>query len=287
MQDADAIIVRIAKMDANAIANSPNLKVIGRTGVGYDTVDVAEATRRGIPVVITPGANNLSVAEHSVALMFALSKNLVESHNEQMQGNYAIRGKGVAFELKTKSVLVLGLGSIGRLVAKICEAIGMRVIGYDPFLSKEEIESFCTEACIDYHDALPRADFVTVHVPLIDSTRSMIGEKEIATMKPSAMVINCARGGVIDEKALADALNEGRLAGAGIDCFEEDPPKIDNPLMNAKNVIVTPHSAAQTKEAVVNMAMMCVNGCLAICRGEKWPYVADKNVYNHPRWKDK
>ena len=199
MQDADAIIVRIAKMDANAIANSPNLKVIGRTGVGYDTVDVAEATRRGIPVVITPGANNLSVAEHSVALMFALSKNLVESHNEQMQGNYAIRGKGVAFELKTKSVLVLGLGSIGRLVAKICEAIGMRVIGYDPFLSKEEIESFCTEACIDYHDALPRADFVTVHVPLIDSTRSMIGEKEIATMKPSAMVINCARGGVIDE----------------------------------------------------------------------------------------
>lgn len=287
MQDADAIIVRIAKMDANAIANSPNLKVIGRTGVGYDTVDVAEATKRGIPVIVTPGANNRAVAEHSVAFMFALAKNLVESHVEQMKGNYAIRGKGVAFELQGKTVLVLGLGAIGREVAKICTAIGMKAIGYDPFLTEEQIEAIGCEPCTNYREALPRADFVTVHVPLMDSTRNMIDEAEIATMKKTAMVINCARGGIINEKALAKALNEDRLGGAGIDCFEEDPPSVDNELMNAKNVIVSPHSAAQTKEAVVNMATMCVNGCLAICRGEKWPFVADKKVYDHPIWQGK
>ena len=287
MQDADAIIVRIAKMDANAIAHSPNLKVIGRTGVGYDTVDVAEATKRGIPVVVTPGANNRAVAEHSVAMMFALAKNLVECHNEQMKGNYAVRNKGVAFELGGKTVLVLGLGAIGREVARICQGIGMKVIGYDPFLTAEQIEAIGCEPCAEYRDALPRADFVTVHVPLMDTTRGMIGEAELATMKKTAMIINCARGGIVDEPALTAALNEGRIAGAGIDCFEEDPPSVDNPLMNAKNVIVSPHSAAQTREAVVNMATMCVNGCLAVCRGEKWPYVADKKVYDHPIWKDK
>lgn len=287
MQNADAIIVRIAKMDANAIAHSPNLKVIGRTGVGYDTVDVAEATKRGIPVVVTPGANNRAVAEHSVAFMFALSKNLVESHVEQMKGNYGIRNKGVAFELQGKTVLVLGLGAIGREVAKICTAIGMKAIGYDPFLTEEQIAAIGCEPCKDYREALPRADVVTVHVPLMDSTRNMIDEAEIATMKKTALVINCARGGIINEKALAKALNEDRLGGAGIDCFEQDPPSVDNELMNAKNVIVSPHSAAQTKEAVVNMATMCVNGCLAICRGEKWPFVADKKVYDHPIWQGK
>ena len=124
-------------------------------------------------------------------------------------------------------------------------------------------------------------------MPLLDSTRNMIGEKEITSMKPSAMIINCARGGIVDEKALAAALNEGRLAGAGIDCFENDPPAVDDPLLNAKNVIASPHSAAQTKEAVIRMHKMCVEGCMAVCRGEKWPWVADKKVYEHPLWQGK
>ena len=139
----------------------------------------------------------------------------------------------------------------------------------------------------DYRAILPECDFVTVHMPLLDSTRGMIGEKEIASMKPTAMVVNCARGGIIDEKALTAALNEGRLAGAGIDCFEKDPPDADDPLLNAKNVIASPHSAAQTKEAVVRMHRMCVEGCLTVLRGEKWPYVADKKVYDHPFWQGK
>ncbi len=285
--DADAIVARISHVNAEAIDAAKNLKVIGRTGVGYDMVDVEAATRRGIPVVLTPGANNRSVAEHTVALLFALSKNLVEGHNEQMKGNYAIRGKGVAFELLDKTIAVLGLGAIGGEVARLCRAIGMKVIGYDPFLPAEKMEALGCEPTDDYRSVLPRCDFVTVHMPLLDSTRGMIGEKEIASMKPSAMIVNCARGGIVDEKALTAALNEGRLAGAGIDCFEKDPPPSDDPLLNAKNVIVSPHSAAQTKEAVIRMHKMCVEGCLAVIRGEKWPYVADRKVYDHPVWKNR
>ena len=286
LKDADAIIARISHVSAKAMAEAPNLRVIGRTGVGYDMVDAAEATRLGIPVVLTPGANNHSVAEHTVALLFALSKNLVEGDREHRKGNYAIRNKGVAFELAGKTILVLGLGAIGRDVAALCRAIGMKVIGYDPFLSAEKIEALGCEAAADYRAVLPRCDFVTVHVPLMDSTRDMIGAAEIETMKPTAMIVNCARGGIVNEAALAAALNEGRLAGAGIDCFEQDPPAVDDPLLNAKNVIASPHSAAQTKEAVIRMHEMCVEGCLAVLRGERWPYVADKRVYEHPRWND-
>ena len=285
--DADAIVARICHVNAEAIEAAPNLKVIGRTGVGYDMVDVEAATRRGIPVVLTPGANNRSVAEHTVALLFALSKNLVEGHNEQMKGNYAIRNKGVAFELLDKTIAVLGLGAIGGEVARLCKAIGMKVIGYDPFLPEDKMEALGCTPAKDYKAVLPECDFVTVHMPLLDSTRNMIGEKEIASMKPTAMIVNCARGGIVDEKALTAALNEGRLAGAGIDCFENDPPAVDDPLLNAKNVIVSPHSAAQTKEAVIRIHKMCVEGCLAVCRGEKWPWVADKKVYEHPVWQGK
>ena len=285
--DADAIIARICHVNAEAIEAAPNLKVIGRTGVGYDMVDVEAATKRGIPVVLTPGANNRSVAEHTLALIFALSKNLVEGHNEQMKGNYAVRNKGVAFELLDKTIAVLGLGAIGGEVARLCKAVGMKVIGYDPFLPEEKMEALGCTPTKDFKAVLPECDFVTVHMPLLDSTRNMIGEKEIASMKPSAMIINCARGGIVDEKALAAALNEGRLAGAGIDCFENDPPAVDDPLLNAKNVIASPHSAAQTKEAVIRMHRMCVEGCMAVCRGEKWPWVADKKVYEHPLWQGK
>ena len=285
--DADAIIARISHVTAEAIEAAKDLKVIGRTGVGYDMVDVEAATRRGIPVVLTPGANNRSVAEHTVALLFALSKNLLEGHNEQMKGNYAIRNKGVTFELLGKTIAVLGLGAIGGEVARLCKAIGMKVIGYDPFLPEDKIAALGCEPTGDFRAVLPQCDFVTVHMPLLDSTRGMIGEKEITVMKPTAMIVNCARGGIVDEKALAVALNEGRLAGAGIDCFENDPPKTDDPLLNAKNVIASPHSAAQTKEAVIRMHKMCVEGCLAVLRGEKWPYVADKKVYDHPLWQGK
>ena len=284
MADADALIVRIARCDGHAIENSPNLKVIGRTGVGYDTVDVAKATELGIPVVITPGANNRSVAEHAVAMMFALSKNLVEAQNEMCAGNWEIRGARKAFELEGKTVGVIGMGAIGRETAKICQGCGMKIAGYDPFLSRECIESMGAEYYADYEDLLKEADIVTIHVPLTDGTRDMISMKQLKLMKKTALIVNCSRGGIVNERDLVEALKAGIIAGAGTDVFCNEPPKTDDPLLNCPNLLVSPHSAAQTREAVIKMAQMCVNGCLAVCRGEKWPFVANPKVYEHPRW---
>lgn len=193
MQDADALIVRIAKCDAHAIENSPKLKVIGRTGVGYDSVDVKKATELGIPVVITPGANNRSVAEHAVAMMFALSKNLYEGQVETEKGNWEIRGVHKAFELEGKTVGVIGLGAIGRETAKICQGVGMKVAGYDPFMSQDKIEALGAEYYADYKELLKVADIVTVHVPLTDQTRDMISAAELATIS-AALVNNYASG---------------------------------------------------------------------------------------------
>lgn len=284
MKGADALIVRIAKCDQKAIENSPALKVIGRTGVGYDTVDVKTATAHGIPVIITPGANNRSVAEHAVAMMFALSKNLVEAQQEMCAGNWEIRGAEKAFELEGKTVGILGLGAIGRETAKICRGCGMNVAAFDPFMSKEQIEGCGAEYYEDYRELLKASDVVSIHVPLTDDTRDMIGEKELSMMKKTALIINCSRGGIINETALAEALKSGTIAGAATDVFVNEPPKTDDPLLHCPNLVVSPHSAAQTREAVVKMAQMCVKGCLAVLDGKKWPYVADKTVYDHPKW---
>ena len=285
MGDADALIVRIASCDAAAIAASPNLKVIGRTGVGYDTVDVKKATELGIPVVITPGANNRSVAEHAVAMIFALAKNLVEGQQELCQGNWEIRGAKKAFELEGKTAGVIGLGAIGRETAKILQGCGMAVAGYDPFLSREAIEALGATYYEDYESLLEAADVVTIHVPLTEGTRNMISKAQLARMKKTAVVVNCSRGGIVNEADLVEALQTGVIAGAATDVFCHEPPAPDDPLLHCPNLIVSPHSAAQTREAVIKMATSCVTGCLAVCRGEKWPYVADPKVYEHPRWK--
>lgn len=287
MHDADALIVRIAKCDGKAITGSSNLKVIGRTGVGYDSVDVAEATKRGIPVVITPGANNRSVAEHAVAMMFALSKNLYEAQKEMCAGNWKIRDAKKAFELEGKTVGVIGLGAIGRETAKICQGCGMKIAGYDPFLPQEKIEAMGAVYYASYEELLRVSDIVTIHVPLTDGTRNMIAKPQLERMKKTALVINCSRGGIVNEADLVEALKNGTIAGAGTDVYCNEPPKPDAPLLNCPNLIASPHSAAQTREAVIKMAQMCVKGCLAVCQGKKWPYVADKSVYDHPAWADK
>ena len=285
MQDADALIVRIAKCDSHTIEKSPNLKVIGRTGVGYDSVDVETATKYGIPVVITPGANNRSVAEHAVAMMFALSKNLYEAQTQMCAGNWEIRGAKKAFELLEKKVGFIGLGAIGREALNICKGIGMKTAGYDPYLGKDAIEGFGAEYYEDYKEMLEDCDIISIHVPLLPATKDMITLEELKTMKKTALLINCSRGGIVKEADLVEALNAGMIAGAGLDVFEEEPPKAGSPVLSAKNLIVSPHSAAQTREAVINMATMCVKGCLAVIAGEKWPYVANPAVYEHERWR--
>lgn len=288
MKDADAIIVRIAKMDRHAIENSPNLKVIGRTGVGCDSVDVEAATERGIPVVITPGANNLAVAEHTVGMMFAIAKNMVEGDIGTKNGDYTrVRGLGKAYELSGKKVAIIGMGAIGREVARLCQGIGMEVMGYDPFMSREKIESLGAEYFADYRDMLPEADIFTVHVPLLDTTRNMFGKNEFAAMKKTAVIINNARGGIVNEEDLIEALDSGTIAGAGLDVFCEEPPTADNPLFKAKNLLVSPHSAAQTREAVIKMATMCAQGCLEVLAGKKCAHVFNPKAYEHERWQGK
>lgn len=287
MKDADALIVRIASCNANVIENSPNLKVIGRTGVGYDSVDVVAATKAGIPVVITPGANNRSVAEHAVGMMFAIAKNFVEAQTEMAKGNWKIRDAKKAFELFEKKVGFIGLGAIGREAQKICQGIGMKTAGYDPYLTREQIEGLGCEYYCDYREVLKECDIISIHVPLVEETRNMIDMAELKLMKKTAIIINCSRGGIINEEALIEALNNDVIAGAGTDVFVSEPPQPEDALLQAKNLLYSPHSAAQTKEAVVNMAQMCVNGCLAVINGEQWPYVANPNVYKHPKWQSK
>ena len=287
MKNTDALIVRIARCDGHAIENSPNLKVIGRTGVGYDTVDVKKATELGIPVVITPGANNRSVAEHAVAMMFALSKNLVEAQNEMCAGNWEIRGAKKAFELEGKTVGIIGLGAIGRETAEICKGCGMKIAGYDPFMNREQIEAVGAAYYSDYEDLLKAADIVTIHVPLTEGTRDMIGREQLAMMKKTALLINTSRGPIVNEKDLADALNQDLIAGAAVDVYSEEPAVLDNPVFSAKNLICTPHSAALTREGTGRMGAWCAEGCLAICRGERWENVVDKSVYQHERFSGK
>ena len=291
LKDTDAFIVRVADkgaVDEETMRSSEKLQVIGRTGIGYDSVDVEAATKLGIPVVITPGANNRSVAEHVVALMLALSKNLVESDVEQRKGNWKIRDAKKAFEVEEKTCLLIGLGTIGRLVARLCLGLDMKVIGYDGFLSKEQMAELGVEKVDDKFEALRRADVVVVQMPLIEGvTNNTIAKAELDAMKPTALLINCGRGELVNEPDLCAALKSGSIAGAGLDVFWNEPTHTDDEILSCPNVIVSPHSAAQTREAVIKMAQMCVHGCLAVLEGKKWPYVADKAVYDHPKWAGK
>lgn len=219
-------------------------------------------------------------------MMLSLSKNLVEANNETLQGHWSIRDAHKAFQWEGKTVGIIGLGPIGRETAKICLGIGMKVIGFDSFFSKEQIQSWGVEYCQNKEDLLRTSDIVSVHMPLVEATRNLICASELALMKKTALLINTSRGGIVNEADLLQALTSGQITAAGLDVFCSEPLRVDDPLLQAPNLLVTPHAAAQTREAVIQMATMCVEGCLAVCRGEQWPYVVDKNVYDHPRWAD-
>jgi D-3-phosphoglycerate dehydrogenase len=275
LEDAEVLIVRIASITRDIIDGCHKLKVIGRPGVGYENIDVEAATERGIPVVLTPGANTRSVAEHTIAMILALAKNLLESHLETLKGNFmAIRGTGKSFELNGKTAGLIGLGAIGRETAALCRALGMKTIAYDPPLSREKIEAQGCAYCADLDELLISADIITIHIPLLPETKNLIGLEQMKKMKPSALLINCARGGIVNEDDLFTALNEHTLAGAALDTFAEEPVPADAKILSAPSLLVSPHSAAQTREAVARMGSMCAEGCLAVLRGERWPYTA-------------
>jgi len=283
IKTADAFIIRVAKCDAAVMDACPNLKVIGRTGVGFDSIDIVHANKLGIPVVVTPGANNISVAEHVVALMFALAKNLCEADAQLRAGNWQIRDAHKTFELANRKIGIVGVGAIGREVARLCRGIGMKTAGLDTFCP-ENVEAAGCERYDDLNSLLRDCDVITLHSPLTPETRNMITAKEFEIMKPGAMLINTSRGPIVNAQDLADALNSGKIACAGVDVFEEEPAERSDPVFSAKNMICTPHTAALTNEGSARMAYMCVEGCLVVCNGGQWLKVADKKVYEHPRF---
>jgi D-3-phosphoglycerate dehydrogenase len=287
LKKADGFILRIGKIDRKAMEACPKLAVITRPGVGVDNVDVAAATERGIPVVICPAANSRSVAEHTVALIFALAKNLVESDMETRKGNFGIRNKYAATELFGKTVSVIGFGNIGKTVAQLCAAIGMKIVAYDPFVKRETAEAMGYGYSESLSEAVAAGDFVSLHMPSLPETKKMMNAALLGTMKRTAYLVNCARGDIVDEAALFDALSTGKIAGAAVDVLAEEPMKADHPLMALKNFIVSPHMAAQTQEATGAVVKIAVEGTLAVLAGEKWPHVCNPEVYSHPKWKDR
>jgi D-3-phosphoglycerate dehydrogenase len=243
----DAVIVRSATvLSKDIIEAGSNLKVIGRSGVGLNNIDLEAAKSRNIAVLNTPGANAISVAELTFALMLATARKLVHASVSLKEGRWEKKLlKGV--ELYGKTLGIVGFGRIGKEVAKRALAFGMKVIAHDPYVEKHDIEACSAEAC-DLEDLLKRADVLTVHVPLTEETRGLIGEKELQLMKSNAILINTARGGVVNERALYKALKTGRIAAAGLDVFEKEPPEFLE-LLKLEKVVCTPHIGASTFEA--------------------------------------
>lgn len=287
LEDVDGYILRIGKIDGETIRQAKTLKVIARPGVGVDNVDVEEATREGIPVVICPSSNARAVAEHTLALLLGISKNLMVSCEENRRGNFNIRNAYKAVDIEGKTVTILGAGKIGMEFAKLCKGIGMRAVLYDPYVLAGEIQKKGFYPAESMECALEQGDYVSLHMPLNEKTREIIGQKEIERMKPTAFLINCARGELVEEKALYQALKERRLAGAGLDVLKEEPINKENPFLKLDNVMVTPHMAAQTQETTEKVVKLTAEGTLAVLRGEKWPYVCNPQVYEHEKWKNR
>ncbi|HEY6820861.1 MAG TPA: hydroxyacid dehydrogenase [Burkholderiales bacterium] len=251
-EDADGLMVRMTRVSADDIARARKVKIIGKQGVGYDTVDVAAAKAKGIPVCRTPGVNSDAVAELAIALALSAGRRIAELDRRIRAGAPVKRPDFLAVELFQKTVGVIGVGDIGSRVAKIWQsAFGARVLGYDPYKARLPCEK------VDKLEALlSQSDLVTLHVPLNDETRHMIGARELGQMKKGAVIVNTCRGGVIDEAALYEALKAGRLFGAGIDVWEEEePPRKDHPLLGLPNVVATPHVAGNTFETQARSSM--------------------------------
>ncbi|MBF4608590.1 phosphoglycerate dehydrogenase [Curtobacterium sp. VKM Ac-1393] len=247
LADADAVLVRSAtKVDAEAIAAAPNLKVVARAGVGLDNVDIKAATTAGVMVVNAPTSNIISAAELTVGHILSLARHIPAAHASLAAGAWK-RSSYTGVELYEKTVGIIGLGRIGALITQRLQAFGVQVIAYDPYVTTARAQQLGVEL-VSLDDLLRRADFVTIHMPRTPETLGMISDGQFALMKPTAFVVNVARGGLIDEDALHRALTANTIAGAGLDVFVSEPPK-DSPLVSLPNVVVTPHLGASTDEA--------------------------------------
>src|ERR1051325_1276901 len=253
LQDCEGLIVRSeTKGTADILEGTPNLKVIGRAGVGVDNIDVPAATVNGVVVMNAPDGNTITTAEHTIALLISLARSIPQANASLKSGRWE-RKRFIGVELQGKTLGIVGLGRIGRVVASRARAMGMTIIAYDPFIAQDQARDLEIElAPLD--QVYARADFLTVHTPLTAETRGIIGREVLSKMKPGARIINCARGGLVDEDALYEAIKNGTIAGAALDVFSQEPPSADHPLLALDQVITTPHLGASTTEAQEGVA---------------------------------
>jgi D-3-phosphoglycerate dehydrogenase len=254
LQAAGGVIVRSGtRLTAELLQEPGRLRAIVRAGVGVDNIDVAAATRKGIVVMNTPGGNTISTAEHTLALLMALARHIPAADASVRQGKWE-RQRFLGSQLAGKVLGIIGLGRIGREVARRAAGLDMKVLGYDPYLSPERAAQLGVEAVAELEQLLPRCDFLTIHTPLTEETRDLLGAPQLALLKRGARLINCARGGIVNEAALVAALTSGHLAGAALDVFAQEPLPADSPLLHLPNVVLTPHLGASTVEAQESVA---------------------------------
>ena len=264
--DYDALVVRSeTKVDRKVIEAGKRLKVVARAGIGIDNIDLEAATSAGIAVVNAPTGNTVAAAEHTIALMLAMSRNIPSAHQSLKAGEWT-RSKFIGIEVRDKTLGICGLGRVGSEVAQRAQAFDMRLVGFDPFVAPDYARRIGVEL-MPLNELLAESDFVTLHTPLTDGTRHMIGKKEIAIIKPNARLINVARGELVDEEALLEGLNSGRLAGVALDVFSQEPPA-SGPLLDHPKVVVTPHLGASTAEAQRDVAIEAAEQVLAVLNGE-------------------
>ncbi len=278
--DCDGLVVRTAEISDAVVRAGKRLKVIARHGVGVDRIAMETATELGIPVVNGPYSNLEPLAEHAIAFMLMLAKKLVPSDRAAREGRFSVRNEYIGTELWQKTLGVVGVGRIGREVArKARAAFSMRVLGFDPYLKPENAPEGVE--LVDNLEAFFRTcDFISLHCQLTEETRGMVGERELGWMKPTAFLVNLSRGEVVDEPALVRALKVGRIAGLGTDVYAVEPPPANHPFFRMDNVVLTPHMSAHTREAMVRMAVDAAAGLLDVLAGKRPQYMVNPEVWS-------
>jgi phosphoglycerate dehydrogenase-like enzyme len=272
LHDVEYAILRVLRMNADTIGKMPRLKLIQRWGVGFEKVDIAAAGKRGIPVAVAPGGNATPVSELAVLLMLAVYRNVVPLHEGIRAGRWE-KEKYIdnSFVIRGKTVGLVGCGAIGIQVAQKIKAFGAEVIYYDVVRLPPAEEAKLGLRHVGLDELLTQADIVSLHLPLLDSTRRLIGERAIGLMKPGAVLVNTARGEIVDSAALAAALQSGKLRGAGLDVFDSEPLAMDSPLRGLSNVVFTPHTGGNTSDVNGDMVEICVANIVAVSEGRPLP----------------
>lgn len=276
--DADGVTIRTALLSADILERAERLKVVSRHGVGYDNVDLDVLNRRGIPMALTTDANASSVAEHVLFMMLHLAKLGFRYDLATRKDGWAVRSSLETVDIGGRHILIIGFGRIGKEVARLCQAFRMQVSVFDPYVEADVIHASGCQPVADFRAMLGAIDIVTLHMPITDETQNLIGAAELRALPNHALLINCARGGIVDEAALHSALTSGGIAGAGLDVYEKEPPPKDHPLFALGNVILSPHSAGLTLECAKRMAVSAARNVLAGIDGNLDPAMVVNNA---------